>query len=425
MKRIFSVLLLCLLLVMAALPAGAYSVGDISGDGSVTLEDARGVLRVALELDPVTGERFLPADADGSGDISLEDARTALRIALELDPARTVEEPNGFADFHGDVVDLSVSGYTYAMLRQDLAQLRALFPARFSYASLGVTADGRNIYCLTVGTGHGSRQIVADVGIHASEYLNPPAVMRAVEYYLRNYDTPVYQGKTVRQLLEDTDLYIFPMLNPDGIAISQRGPEGLQNTALQQRVRDIYTAERAAGNTFEDADTYYRVWKANANGVDLNRNYLFSRTGLTYQTGVYRPSGADYAGNRARPEAETAAYIDLLNSLTNPVAAVSIHSQGGLIYWDCGQSAAGKAAAKQLAVTVSGVTGYYLDMSDSFVGALADWVMIEKGIPSVTVETGSGAHNPLPASFLPGIAERLRDVFPAVAAQFQQIADSR
>ena len=310
-------------------------------------------------------------------------------------------------------MDLSVGKYTYTMLRRNLQRLRALFPSRFSYFSLGVTADRRNIYCAVVGTGHGSRQIVADTAIHGSEYLNPPAVMSAVEYYLRNYDTPVYQGKTVRQLLEDTDLYIIPMLNPDGVTISQFGPEKLQNAALAAKARSIYTAATA-----KDSGSYYSTWKANANGVDLNRNFLFETTGRVYNSGVYVPSNENYGGNPYQPEAETAAYKTLVNSLSNPVAALSIHSQGDLIYWKCGQSAAGLAAAKKLAETVRSVTGYALDASDSFVAAAADWTMIEKNIPSVTVETGSGAHNPLPAEMLPKIALQLRDVFLAVAAAY-------
>ena len=70
-----------------------------------------------------------------------------------------------------------------------------------------------------------------------------------------------------------------------------------------------------------------------------------------------------------------------------------------------------------LAELIGGLTGYFLYDDDSFVGASADWTAIEKGIPSVTVECGRG-HNPLPLSQQSEIAEKLRDVFIAVAETY-------
>ena len=311
-----------------------------------------------------------------------------------------------------------ISPYTCEMLERDLALLAARYPTLLSCFRLGVTADGRSICCIRVGTGEGGKQIVSDVAIHGAEYLNPPAVINAVEYYLQNYDTPVYEGKTVRELLSDTDLYIIPMLNPDGVTISQCGPEGLHNAALAAKVRAIYNTWAFLGMQSTDPETYYRIWKANANGVDLNRNFLFEKTGLDYDTGVYRPAESEFAGTRVSPEPETAAYKALVNSLNNPVAAISIHSQGNMIYWDGMQTAQEKEAAYALALTVRGVTGYQLWDGNSFLGAAADWAMIEKGIPAVTVETGGGVHNPLPAEQLPEIASLLRDLYLAVAAAY-------
>lgn len=409
-----SAVLLCLTVFICCASGASPCMGDADDNGRVESADARLVLRAAVGLEYFSGERFALADLDYDGLLMPSDARLVLRLSVGL-PV-TLREAPGFGAQREYVVDLS-SVYTYDAMREDLALLQSLMPSRFSYYSLGTTADGRDIYCAVVGSGHGARQVVTDAGIHGSEYLNPAAVMRAIEYYLRQYDSVVYSGKTVRQILADTDLYFIPMMNPDGIAISQFGLSGLRSKALADSVRQIYQRQVNTGQTYLDFSGYLQVWKANANGVDLNRNYLFENAGYVYDTGVYAPSFEDYPGNRNAPEAETAAYCGLINRLSHPVAVLSIHSQGDLIYWKCRQSRQGKNDAWQLTQLVSGLTGYSPDMDDSFVGASADWTMIEKGIPSVTVECGSG-HNPLPLSQQQMIYQRLQNVFIAVAEMY-------
>ena len=414
--RRLSALLTALLLLLPA-AALARPVGDTDDDGLVTAGDARTILRAAVGLQTLTGEARAAADTDGDGLLTAADARLALRAAVGLEAQRPIGGGDGPRTDLTDV-GAAVNGiYSYEALTRDLQTLHTAMPSRFVYRSLGTTADGRGIWCARLGSGFGKRQIVIDAGIHGSEYLNPAAVMQTAAYYLRSYDAPVYGGKTVRQILADTDLYLLPMLNPDGIAISQYGLAGLQTPAVREQVYEIWRDRRADGSTRDGLPDYLRVWKANANGVDLNRNPRFDKTGLAYDTGVTAPANEEYPGNRNAPEAETAAYRALLQSLPAPAAVISVHSQGGLIYWACRQNARDAAAAKALARAVSGETGYWLDDDDSFVGATADWAMLEMGIPAVTVECGRG-HNPLPAESLPGIADALRYAFLAAAALY-------
>ncbi len=391
---------------------------DADNDGVVTAGDARMILRAAVGLQRFSGESRAAADPDGDGSVTAADARLALRMAVGLTPLSPSGGDNRLAGTRSRIVQPPADGrYAYPEMEEDLKSLSEAFPARFTCRSLCKTADGRDVFCAVLGSGYGASQIVIDAGIHGSEYLNPAAVMETAEYYLRNFDLPVYRGRTVRQILDDVDLIIIPMLNPDGIAISQFGLSGLRNEALAAGVRSIWEQNRIRGNTNESLADYLKAWKANANGVDLNRNFYFARSGLSYRTGVFAPANEEYAGDRLRPEAETAAYRGLIERLQNPVAVLSVHSQGGLIYWACRQNDAGKAAAMALADLAATETGYWRDDEDSFVGASADWAMIEKGIPAVTVECGRG-HNPLPASELPGISTALRTLFLAAADRY-------
>lgn len=60
-------------------------LGDIDGNGSITVSDARSVLRAAVNLDTLTGAKFIAADIDFNNSITVSDARSILRAAVSLD----------------------------------------------------------------------------------------------------------------------------------------------------------------------------------------------------------------------------------------------------------------------------------------------------------------------------------------------------
>ena len=59
--------------------------GDVDGDGVVTAEDARLVLRASVGLESFTERQKKAADVDGDGVVSAEDARRVLRMAAGLE----------------------------------------------------------------------------------------------------------------------------------------------------------------------------------------------------------------------------------------------------------------------------------------------------------------------------------------------------
>ncbi|MBQ3086488.1 MAG: hypothetical protein IJC45_04070 [Clostridia bacterium] len=408
---LFTLLFILVFVIQSITPTAAADNGP-----AFTTAYARTVLRASVGLATADGETLRSYDLDANRILTPADARIALRCAVGLD-SYTPPTDEGFAAATSAIADVSAHIYTYEELEEDLATLSRLMPSRFTYSSLATTADGRNIYCAVLGSGFANKQIIVDAGIHGSEYLNPAAVMSAIEYCLRNYDAKVYDGKTVREILRDTDIYVFPMFNPDGIAISQFGLDGIRSSAIRENIQTIYKTQRNAGNTYDSFDTYLKVWKSNARGVDLNRNFMIEKDGKPYYSGLSSPANELYAGAYPFSEPETQAYKTVVERASDPVAVLSIHSQGKLIYWDCEQNSEGKQAAKRLAYIVEDETGYYLDMSDSFVGASADWTMIEKNIPSVTVECGRG-HNPLPLAQQAEIEKAIRTLFLAVAAAY-------
>ena len=73
-------------------------------------------------------------------------------------------------------------------------------------------------------------------------------------------------------------------------------------------------------------------------------------------------------------------------ALKNPILSLAIHSQGEILYFDCGQDDIHPSL--KLAYEVRNVTGYAIKYETRRDAAFDDWCIKELGIPSVTVETG-------------------------------------
>ena len=313
------------------------------------------------------------------------------------------------------VVDVSKQAYGYEEMVEDLTILEAAYPELLSVRTIGDTLDGRRIYCAVLGDESCEKQIVIHAGVHGREYMTSLLVMRQLEYYVTFFESATYKDRTVSSLLGEFCFYVVPMANPDGAMISQRGLNGIQSEIIRNTVEAIYEADAFYGYATTSAGevmdiwTYLRYWKANARGVDLNRNYdaLWEEF-----DGVPRPCYRNYKGESPASEPETQAMIALVESLSNPVSVISMHAQGSILYWNCGQD--DPAPARDLAQAISDLTGYRSIEEPSNDASFNDWVILEKDIPSVTVEIGA-VSCPLPISELPRIYAECRDLWAMLA----------
>lgn len=83
-KKALGIVLAVISLCLLPLQAAAATVGDVDLDGSVTVGDARTVLRCAVGLEALSSEAQKLADTDGDGSVTVADARAVLRIAVGL-----------------------------------------------------------------------------------------------------------------------------------------------------------------------------------------------------------------------------------------------------------------------------------------------------------------------------------------------------
>ncbi len=63
----------------------SFKKGDVDGDGEITAEDARAVLRTAADLEKLGDDKLAVADMNADGEITAEDARQILRESAGLE----------------------------------------------------------------------------------------------------------------------------------------------------------------------------------------------------------------------------------------------------------------------------------------------------------------------------------------------------
>lgn len=203
---------------------------------------------------------------------------------------------------------------------------------------IGQSVEGRPLEAYRFGLGPSVKLIVA--GIHGGYEPNTIALA---------YELIAYLSDHPEKLPADTTLYIVPNLNPDGYA-RKIGVDG----------------------------------RANANNVDLNRNWPYNWKAEWNRDGcwIWRPiTGGEYPAS----EPEVQALIAFIDEI-RPQALISYHSAALGIF------AGGRPdfpPSIRLAEAVAEVTTYPwppINTGCDYTGNLTDWAANTRGIPSIDIE---------------------------------------
>ena len=360
--------------------------------------------------------------ADGNqnqnGNASFDSGATVpdnLQVVTDLGMPENVNVVSGRIDYFSELVPdpivSVVEKYSYDRMVSDLNKLKERYGStgRLHINELNTTFDGRKMYEVILGNPDAPKHVLIHAGIHAREYMTPLLVMKQLEYGLAFYDQGNYEGVPLSTLLQQVAVHFVPMVNPDGISISQFGIEGIRSEELRQQIRQCYDNDLAQGRTSSAFDRYLIYWKANGRGVDLNQNFPAN---WHLAGGCPNPSYASYKGTQPLSEPESWALANLAAS-RKWSATVSYHSMGNIIYWDY-QGNRVTEQSRELTSLIQASTGYR-PAGSSGNGGFKDWTQIKDDpIPGVTIETGSVAC-PLPVSQYVDIWSRNKMVWALVA----------
>lgn len=285
--------------------------------------------------------------------------------------------------------------YTYDEMQQDIVALQAEYPAFMHVRSLGKSVEGRDILEVILGSESSKYHVLIQASMHAREYVNSILVMNQIEDYLQE---AAVRGETFclgKESRTDVCFHVIPMVNPDGVTLCQNIEIALQNSIVQSCMKlalgaDIITTMNQNNSDIFMEDCYLkyiRQWKANARGVDLNRNFDI---GWENYVGASEPGPEGYKGPSPASEPETQAILNAVRKY-NPVCCIAYHSSGNMIYWDYGCQGEIRTRETALATCISDATGYPLhstiaDATDS--AGCSDYFVLKLGIPAVTIENG-------------------------------------
>ena len=183
---------------------------------------------------------------------------------------------------------------------------------------IGQSLDKRNIYAIEIG--FGERVIMFEAGIHAAETANTMFIMKYISNLVTKYEE---HDSAVVSLLKDVKIIVVPSANPDGYEATMYGYSQIRNDAL-------YIVKNNAAIS-------YALYKSNAGGIDINRNFPSQHGGLYYTDyGLSNNASLgddDYAGNTLGCEPETQALMYWqMKHVGKAYAYISLHSSGRVIF---------------------------------------------------------------------------------------------
>ena len=220
--------------------------------------------------------------------------------------------------------------------------------------SIGKSAAGEDILCAHRGEYNGG-QIIVTAAIHARECCTAFVALRQISDYTGRGGA-----------------YFIPLVNPDGARFF--GGARLEGFPVLKNFGDRRL-----------------IWKANAEGVDLNTN--FDASWGSGRSNKLSPSHSDYIGAYPLCAPESRA-LALFTQKVMPMFTLSYHFMGGELYWEYGQSGARRARDEFIASAIADKIGVKKVDGHLFsAGGYKDYCIQKLKIPSVTVELiKSGTH---------------------------------
>ncbi len=251
--------------------------------------------------------------------------------------------------------------------------------------SIGNSVMGRRIPYLVIG--EGKTQVFYCASFHANESITTPVLLKFAEEYAESYlaGKELY-GVPARELFRSYQLFMVPMVNPDGV--------------------DLVNGFLAAGCYYEQAKriagSYPQIpfpegWKANIDGIDLNLQFPAgweNAREIKFAQGYQTPAPRDYVGEAPLTAREARAVYEFTKEHDFSLI-LTYHTQGRVIYWRYLDYE--PEDSYRIARYFGEVSGYAVEETpvQSGYAGYKDWFIQEYDRPGYTIEAGEG-ENPLP-----------------------------
>lgn len=288
-----------------------------------------------------------------------------------------------------NIVETQRQFYTYEDLCSDLNDIREAFPDVVELNAVGLTADSRTVFEIVIGNPEAEHSILVTAGMEACEYMTSMFAAKLAEYYAHYSSEGLYEGYSYKQLLENCSIHIVPMLNPDGVSVSQFNLESVNKPEIYENINSWFERDQSNGGTSLSLDNYLLFFHANANGVDLTKNFPYRWEDAE---SIQYPASSGYKGETEASENETRNIIRLMEKY-NPDVVINLRTSGDSISYDFGLNDEIYKKAYGYADLLSNIFVYTRDDScygKSYYGTLEGYSACVKNIPALRIKIGSG-----------------------------------
>ena len=259
---------------------------------------------------------------------------------------------------------------------------------------IGLSVLKRQIYSISFDMGH-KNTVIIQAGIHAREHITANLVMKQVFEVSENFEK--YKA------LEIPNLVFVPLSNPDGAELVTKGLSSVKSFFYKRKLKKINGGSKD-----------FSLFKANANGVDLNNNFdaKWGRMG----DHPLSASSHGYIGPSPMSEPCTKA-LALLTVNTKPIFTISYHTKGEEVYFDFFNKKENLERDKKIAKMIAKNLRYCIKSTQSYSsGGYKDWCISKFHIPAVTIEVGSDSlTHPIAEEFADELYKRNKGIIKLLA----------
>ncbi|OYD57731.1 hypothetical protein CGZ90_13810 [Fictibacillus aquaticus] len=274
--------------------------------------------------------------------------------------------------------------YSYERMTYDMKVLARKYPSIVQYRSLGKTPYGREIWAIKLGKGDAT--VFYNSSHHAREWLTTNLVMEMIDQYSEAYMAKrTFEGYNVQSVLNNTSIWFVPMVNPDGVTLQQKGLNAFPKSIHSKLIK------------MNNGSRNFKRWKANAQGIDLNRQYPANWDSLSRNSSVKSPSFKNFSGYRPLQAVE-AQKIAQFTAFVDPEITISYHTSGRILYWHFKNKPQFIDRDRRIAEAYGRMSRYTLvkPSSNPSGGGYKDWFIQTYNRPGLTPELSYGVYETNP-----------------------------